>query len=73
MGTYKIGIAAAIVFIGAIFIGIAILEIVFDRNDSPSVGWRIQRWSRRNPILSGALLLIYALLVTHFVANPIGT
>jgi hypothetical protein len=73
MGTYGLGIALATGFIGAIFIGISILDVIFYRHKAPSVGWRIQRWSRKNPVLSGALLLVYAMLVTHFVANPIGT
>ena len=73
MGTYGPGVVAAIIFIGLIFFGISVLDLIFYQRNSPSVGWRVQRWSRKNPILSGALLLIYATLVTHFVANPIGT
>jgi hypothetical protein len=73
MGTYAGATAVTVGVIGGIFIGIALLDLCFYFTDVPSVGWRIRNWSQKNPLLSGAILLIYAMLVTHFVANPIGT
>jgi hypothetical protein len=47
------------------------LDLYFYEHNSPSVGWRIQRWHTKH-VLSGALLVILMMLVTHFVFNPIG-
>ena len=73
MGSYGPGIALAVLAIGAILLGISLLDVYFYEHNSPSVGWRIQRWALKNQVLSGALLLIFMMLVTHFVFNPIGT
>jgi hypothetical protein len=73
MGSYGTGIALAVLAIGGILLGMSLLDLYFYEHNSPSVGWRIQRWARTKHVLSGALLLIFMMLVTHFVFNPIGT
>jgi hypothetical protein len=71
MGSYQVGIALVVAFITAIFLGIAVLDVYFHAHGSPSVGYRVQRWSRRNQVLSAALILVLFTLLTHFLANPV--
>jgi hypothetical protein len=72
-GTYTGGIAIVICFIAAIFIVTTLLDLYFVVTNAPPVGYRVQRWARQNPLLAAALLLIYAMLATHFLANKLMT
>jgi succinate dehydrogenase hydrophobic anchor subunit len=47
-----------------------IFEIYFALHDWPSIGFRLEAWSRRNPWFAAALLVVFGALLAHFVLNP---
>jgi multisubunit Na+/H+ antiporter MnhB subunit len=70
-GTYGGGMTAIIIFIFGVLIGICVLDLVSLLQDRPSIGYRVQRWSRRNPLYAAGLLLILCTLLGHFLLNSI--
>ena len=68
--TYRLGMAAVVSAFFLLFTVLAIVEILFDRVNSPSIGYRLENWSRRNPWFAAALLLLLGALLAHFVLNP---
>jgi hypothetical protein len=63
--------AAVIIFIFSLFILICATDFLCLLNHWPSLGYRVQKWSRKNQVFVVALLLIYGTLMTHFLANPV--
>jgi hypothetical protein len=70
-GTYGGGMTAIIIFIFGVLIVICALDLVSVLQDRPSTGYRVQRWSRRNPLYAAGLLLILCTLLGHFLLNAI--
>lgn len=71
MGTFRDGIAYVVLFISLVFIAITVLDILCDAKGWPSIGYRVQGWSRRNPGFKFGLLLALAMLMAHFLLNAI--
>ena len=72
MGTYRWGIIAVIAFVFLLLTAVAALDTWCHRNDWPSLGYRVQTWSRRNPWLVALLLFGYLALLGHFFAHTAG-
>jgi hypothetical protein len=70
-GTYGGGMTAIIVFIFGVLIVICALELISLLLDRPSVGYRVQKWSRRNPLYAAGLLFVLCTLLVHFLLNAI--
>jgi len=70
-GTYAHGMAVVIGFVVAVFVAICLLDFLCSCMGWPSIGYRVQRWSRKNPLYVSVLVLVVAMLLTHIVGNPI--
>ena len=70
-GTFAQGMAFVVAFIFAVFVSICVLDLMCALLRCPSIGFRVQKWSRSNLIFATGLLFVLALLLTHFLANPI--
>jgi hypothetical protein len=49
---------------------LAWLDLRFAREGAPSLGIRLETWSRKNPWFAAALLVVLGALISHFVLNP---
>jgi hypothetical protein len=63
------GLAASFVF--AVLVLICVLDFVCIVKHWPSLGYRVQQWSRTNLVFVGAWLFVLALLLTHVFGNCI--
>jgi multisubunit Na+/H+ antiporter MnhB subunit len=70
-GTYGGGMTAIIIFIFGVLIAICALDLASLLQDRPSIGYRVQKWSRRNPLYAAGLLLVLCTLLGHFLLNNI--
>jgi hypothetical protein len=50
----------------AILIGVALCDFWFASQRAPSIGERLTVWSRRNPVFTGLLLVVFGALIGHF-------
>jgi len=71
LGTYSHGMAAVVAFVFAVLVVICVLDLVCAVRGWPSLGYRLQQWSRTNWLFVAAGLLILATLETHFAGNCI--
>jgi succinate dehydrogenase hydrophobic anchor subunit len=67
--TYKVGMIVVVTGIFVMFFVLTVLEIIFDVQQAPSIGYRLEMWSRKNPWFAAALLTVLGALVAHFVLN----
>jgi hypothetical protein len=70
-GTYAEGMAFVVGFIVTVFVVICVLDLVCAWQHWPSIGYRVQKWSRTNLPFVAGFLFILALLLTHFLGNAI--
>jgi hypothetical protein len=70
-GTYAGGMTAVVAVIMLLLLGISVLDMYCAWKHWPSIGYRVRRWSRRNPLFALGFLFVLALLMVHFVGNPI--
>ncbi|GEM_PF-6726995 len=69
--TFRPGMAG---FVLAIFLALwllACMELICEVMDWPSIGYRVQGWSRDNPPYVATLLVVLGALLAHFLWNPI--
>jgi hypothetical protein len=70
-GTYADGMAFVVAVVVAAFVTISLLDLVCAIKGWPSVGYRVRRWSRKNPFYVVGLLLVLMMLLVHIVGNHI--
>jgi len=68
--TYKWGMYLVIAGVFLLFVLLTIAEIYFDWHGWPSIGYRMETWSRKNPWFAAVLLVGLGALLAHFVLNP---
>ena len=68
--TYRLGMVLVISGIFLLFTVLTVAEIIFEWHGWPSIGYRLESWSRRNPWFAAALLLVFGARLAHFVLNP---
>lgn len=62
----RVGIAlVAALTVGLVF-GLAMLDAVLGSRDLPTIGERLQTWTKRNPWFAAVLSLILGVLISHF-------
>jgi hypothetical protein len=69
--SFATGVSLVIIFVFGMLFGIAMLEIVCDRNGWPPIGQRVHAWARQNAWFSAVFLLALWTLLTHFLLNPV--
>jgi hypothetical protein len=50
----------------ALFIGLALVDVVLEVQGRRPIGQRVQRWARRHALLGGGLVLVLGALTSHF-------
>lgn len=69
--SFRDGIRIVIGFVFGALLVLSLLDWFFALKRWPSIGLRLQQWSRVNPWFVFFLLLIAGALLAHFMANPI--
>ncbi len=71
MDTYEAGVAWVIIIVFAALFFISSLDAACELFRLPSIGYRVNRWSAANGWYAGALILLVAVLLAHFLLNPL--
>ncbi|HET9051226.1 MAG TPA: hypothetical protein VFO60_05945 [Candidatus Dormibacteraeota bacterium] len=66
MDQWRVAIGAVVGFLILGLGAVLALDIVLAWGERPSIGHRIQRWSRRHPLYSLALVAIVGVMYAHF-------
>jgi hypothetical protein len=69
--TYPLGMTIVILGVFMIFIVVCILDILCALKRWPSIGYRVQRWSRQNPFYVLLFLAVVGAMLAHFLAHHI--
>ncbi len=69
--TYEAGVTQLLVIIFAVLFTIALLDAICELFDLPSIGERVEQWSKANKWYAGALILLMGMLLAHFLLNPL--
>ena len=62
----RIGIAAVSTLSVGLVFSLAIVDAVLGSRDLPTIGERLQTWTKKNPWFSAVLSLILGVLISHF-------
>jgi succinate dehydrogenase hydrophobic anchor subunit len=68
--TFKIGMIFAVSGVFLLFTVLLVVECIFEWHDWPSIGFRLESWSRQNPWFAAVLLVAFGALLAHFVLSP---
>lgn len=60
------GTRLLVLVVGLVLLGLALLDLRWEWRREHSLGYRFQRWGRRYPLYSLALLVAVGALLSHF-------
>ena len=69
--TFSIGMGVVVFSIFAGLSFLAQLEWICEKNGWPSISYRIEHWSKRNPWFGAAAHVVVFVLLSHFVNNQL--
>ena len=69
--TYSLGMAFVTWALFGLLALIAWLEWVCEVMHWPSLSYRVEEWSLKNPWFSGGLILLVGVFLAHFLLNPL--
>ncbi len=69
--TYEAGVTQVVIVLFAALFAVSLLDALCELFDLPSIGERVDRWSNANGWYAGALILLMAVFLAHFLLNPL--
>ena len=69
MVTYQTGMAVVVAVILSMLYAIAVLDILCYWRGWPSIGFRVQQWSKQNAWFVAGLLLLFGAFLGHFFGH----
>lgn len=69
--TFALGVTRVVELLFATLFFIALLDAACALFDLPSIGERVDTWSHANQWYAGALILLMAVFLAHFLLNPL--